>query len=277
MFLPWPLNCPPPRTPDEQFVWVTDEAIREIEHAVAAAEPSRFTPDLFPFESATVIFQTPVSIGPNMPLGGCRWVNDKSGEGVMFTIARPWMFGDDIDNFTIGVAYGDLCKPASMSVNAAPADRLLWALLQLSETPLAHRPKAERSEIRRADKRTRGRGREETAGIMRVIDLRRPEPGESVPTSERHVRAHWAAGHMRRQWHPSTEQHIPTWISTHVRGNPELGWAPTRARLLRAAAASGGVAHERHQRHLNGITQQAGCSANWRPVVRPALALAALR
>ena len=51
-------------------------------------------------------------------------------------------------------------------------------------------------------------------------------PGEAVPEHDRHVRAHWARGHMRRQWWPSLEQHVPRWIQTHVRGNPELGWAP---------------------------------------------------
>ena len=218
-----------PVAADERLVWATEAACAELCEAVAEAEPSPLTSDMFPSRAATLVFHTPVIDSEVTPTAVLRWVlgTYEGQEVVWVTTTAPWAYPSE-DKYTHlhCIPLGHVCSKHNDFLFVAQPDHLLWAALQFIHAPLCERPKAERAEVRRADKRTLSRGREASGAHIQVIDLRRRQPGEAVPEQDRHVRAHWARGHMRRQWWPSLEQHVPRWIQTHVRGNPGLGWAP---------------------------------------------------
>ena len=219
----------PPPSPGKHLIWATTSACEEIAHAASHAAPSLLSPDMFPVPSATVIFGTTVDGGSVLTCGALSWTLDTSAESpaAWVAIARPWMHCEhDLRKFMFRIPLGRLCEEFEDNPFIYQADRLLWAVLQIAQTPLAQRPKMERAAMRRADKRALSRKGEEMSSRIHVSDLRRPVSGDPVPAAERNVHAHWVQGHMRQHWWPSLEQHVPRWIQAHVRGNTELGWAP---------------------------------------------------
>ena len=213
---------------DERLVWVTEAACEEISHAVASSTTPTLSADMFPVPAATVVFHVPSRMGPTTSIGVFRWMlGEYEGSDVVWVESTaPLMHTGLPVKRAACIPLGHKCEEFEDRLFVDNTDRLLWAVLQIAQTPLAHRPKLERSAIRRSDKRAMTRGFIDVGDLMHVIDLRRPHPGDAVPGSERHVHAHWVQGHTRQHWWPSLEQHVPTWIQTHVRGNHELGWAP---------------------------------------------------
>ena len=212
---------------DERLVWVTEAACEEIGHAVADATATTLAADMFPAPAATVIFHVPVRIGSTDGISAIRWaLGEYEGSDVVWVESTAaWMHTGLPLKRGACIPLGHTCDEFEDHLFVDNTDRLLWAVLQVAQSPLAQRPKIERSAVRRSDKRAMKKGFLGVSEMMHVIDLRRPRPGDEVPGGERHAHAHWVRGHTRQHWWPSLEQHVPTWIQTHVRGNPELGWA----------------------------------------------------
>lgn len=55
--------------------------------------------------------------------------------------------------------------------------------------------------------------------LRRMVELRKGAQGEGEPIEW--SCQWWVSGHWRRQWHPSTKTHKPTWIAPYIKGPPD--------------------------------------------------------
>ena len=173
-----------PLAADERLVWATEAACAELSEAVAGAEPSPLTSDMFPSRAATLVFHTPVIDSEVTPTAALRWVlGTYEGQEVVWVItAAPWTYpSEDQYKHLHCIPLGHVCSEHNDFLFMVQPDRLLWAALQFIHAPLCERPKAERSEMRRADKRALSRGREAMGANIQVIDLRRRQPRRGSP------------------------------------------------------------------------------------------------
>lgn len=90
--------------------------------------------------------------------------------------------------------------------------RAMWLLMQ--------QPLARQTDVApdRATRKRLARAGHEPAPV-RLIELRRPEGGDSSAGGGREYHHQWIVrGHWRQHWHPKRQVHRPVWIAPHVKG-----------------------------------------------------------
>lgn len=86
---------------------------------------------------------------------------------------------------------------------------------------------------RHARKRVERRGgRPMDIGVvhLRKLEPRAPKPGESAA---RDWKWQWTVGgHVRQQWYPSLNEHLPVWIHPYIKGDPEKPMKPRSTPIM---------------------------------------------
>ena len=199
-------------------------------------------PEVLPARSGLLCWAKPVTtriaerLGIDLPTVAASWVH--LPDGVWIT------WHDDAASLTSGVPeparsefmakFGWLCPgPAQLipwgermvlSDSFGPLGAAVLALvatwLLMGQTITeSRREQAERAQARRIARRGHPT---DPVTYVALRKVERPD-GQEVPEQRgREYRSRWmVAGHWRRQWYPSVEQHRPIWIHPYVKGDPD--------------------------------------------------------
>lgn len=221
----------PACTHDAALVWVTDEMVDLLVHAAESLVPYPYTSNaILPWPKALVFFAKPPLHRPpaiadendcDPGVSALQWVTVASTVGVFVSalarsrtqpeihpIAQIVLDEGESPETRYGPAWPEL--PSTLCA--------LWLLLQ-QRIAVPSRVHPTRSEARRWARMDRGPIPEIT-----TIELRRPtatpcERGQSGFVDWTH---RWMVdGFWRNQYHPSTGEHVPTWIDPFVKGPPD--------------------------------------------------------
>lgn len=224
------------------FVWkpsmvaISNDAVRQLK------EPIRVTPDLLPLNPSIwlynklnyVVKPARECIFPETHDGHIPWPDEETFDGGLFEVASILSLNETelncchvilerSDEFESG--WGIRFYEFPLKIGSIPEEDfqpVLKLLLFLQSPYLAWRAeKPQRSFVRRAEGQfPTAEKRINVVLLRRMVELRKEKRGEGYEPAEWSCQW-WVSSHWRRQWHPSTKTHKPTWIAPYIKGPPD--------------------------------------------------------
>lgn len=223
------------------FVWkpsmvaISNDAVRQLK------EPIRVTPDLLPLNPSIwlynklnyVVKPARECIFPETHDGHIPWPDEETFDGGLFEVASILSLNETELNcchvilersYEFESGWGIRFYEFPLKIGSIPEEDfqpVLKLLLFLQSPYLVWRAeKPQRSFVRRAGGHfPTAEKRINVILLRRAVELRKGkhEGHEPVPWSCQW----WVSSFWRRQWHPSTKTHKPTWIAPYIKGPPD--------------------------------------------------------
>lgn len=227
-----------------ELLWISSDMVDLLRHAARTLPPFPFDPGLLLWPKAIVTAAKPLftTIDPDdgevMPVPVILWTDiirrtmpDQPvhtilmgfGHSAQVAEIAPLLYVSLVPGKVIG---NDQPEPfTGAGLHTPSEDKVdgysrvlctLWLLL-LQKVAVVRRVGGDR-----ADRRRWGRDHDGPIPEVTVVELRRPlhtEPHENTPVGFVDWSHRWIVdGHWRNQYHPSTGDHVPTWIAPYVKG-----------------------------------------------------------
>lgn len=225
--------CPPERMPNYPLLWISPEMVDLLSTAAKTLEPYRFRARALPWQSAFCVLGKPAQVD-DVPIEAFVW-SDLAGdpppsgqqatsshvlaalERNMYT--RKGLFPVLFSTLSEGrpICGGEFCD-GSLDHDWDLFERLVCSLWLLVQQRVAVQRVAP---VSRAERRRWGRDHDTPIPEVVLVELRRPASTTHEDTAGVHVdwSHRWIVdGHWRNQYHPSTGEHVPTWIAPHIKG-----------------------------------------------------------
>lgn len=222
----------PERLATVPLVWVSSEMVDLLEHAAATLPVHPFNQASLPWRDAFVVLDRPI-VSDDVPISAVTW-----SPITRWPLPKYWRAERASDHLiaalvrreqALSTVLWSKCRSGEPITSTTQEDlpdhdwdhyaRVIAALWLLIQQRVAVRRTIQPD---RPDARRWGRDHDEPVPTVTVVELRRPvhsQPGTETPAVDVDWSHRWIVdGHWRNQYHPSSGEHVPTWIAPYVKG-----------------------------------------------------------